>query len=416
MTPEDLAIIAAWDEAKEDAVRHLLLNMDSVFYGSVMANCEYVWNPLVETAEARGMVIHTNPDWFMSLPPDTRATVLYHEIKHVAHLHELRIEDREREIFNEAADHVINLELKDAGFSFEGVDPLCDEIYRNKSVEEIYEILYQKKPPPPPPSNGGSGQPQLDPGNDSGESDGKGWDQGNDLCPPDPTEGNEGSSDQEILNDLQNQMQQMLQSIEQALQTDKMVNQGKEPGSYHGELASFLKQIRNPMVPWQQLLQEYLQEKTKHDLNYKRPNRRYEDFFLPSRESHSELIHVAFFDDASGSVSDAMLEQSHSEIFFIKEEFRPKQLTYGLFDTKLWSVTTYEQDDPFIVNEIPRRGGTSLVPVARWLKDNKPTVAVIFSDLECAPMEVIPDVDIIWICVNNPRATVQQGQLIHIKV
>lgn len=411
-TPEQ---VAAWDQMKEESVRHLLMDMDSVFYASVMANCTYVWDQSVPTAEVRGLTIHTNPEWFGSLPVKTRATVLYHEIKHVGHLHELRIGDRDREDFNAAADHVINLELKDAGFDFTGTEPLCDETYRGHSVEEVYDLIVSRKPPPPPPPPSGSGSCSGEGPTQEGLGT-RDWGNGNDLKPPDPSEGTGNPSQQEMADALQEQMQQMIQVIEQALETDKMVSNGKNPGSYHGELASFLKQIREPKVDWATVLHEYMQEKTKHDINYRKPNRRYEDVFIPARESYSELIHVAFFDDASGSVSDSMLEQSHSEIFTIKADYQPKLLTYGLFDTRLWSVTTYERDEDFVVNEIPRRGGTSLVPVANWLKQNRPTVAVIFSDLECAPMEVIDGVDIIWICVNNPKAQVNQGTLIHITV
>jgi len=62
------------------------------------------------------------------------------------------------------------------------------------------------------------------------------------------------------------------------------------------------------------------------------------------------------------------------------------------------------------------RGGTCLIEVRQWIIDNEPTAAVIFTDMGVAPMRPLSvEVPILWVCTNNPGATVPFGKLIHIK-
>jgi len=53
--------------------------------------------------------------------------------------------------------------------------------------------------------------------------------------------------------------------------------------------------------------------------------------------------------------------------------------------------------------------------VREWIIKNKPTAAIIFSDMYVRPMEELPfDIPIIWCVLNNPNATVPFGEVVHI--
>jgi hypothetical protein len=92
-------------------------------------------------------------------------------------------------------------------------------------------------------------------------------------------------------------------------------------------------------------------------------------------------------------------------------------MTFAQFDTMIQKVDVFMKDDPFEEVKIVGRGGTSLVCVRDYIIKENPTAVVIFSDLDCTPMEPLPqglDIPIIWVALNNKDAKVPCGQLVHL--
>jgi predicted metal-dependent peptidase len=85
-----------------------------------------------------------NPHFFLGLASDgERATLIVHEIMHLALSHFDRLGERDPRLFNVAADHEINLLLEEAGFvPIPGW--ICDDRFRNMRAEDIYAILQQE--------------------------------------------------------------------------------------------------------------------------------------------------------------------------------------------------------------------------------------------------------------------------------
>ncbi|MFP3608004.1 VWA-like domain-containing protein, partial [Paraburkholderia sp. SIMBA_053] len=68
------------------------------------------------------------------------------------------------------------------------------------------------------------------------------------------------------------------------------------------------------------------------------------------------------------------------------------------FDTRIQRTDTWGEDDPFEKIEIIGRGGTSLECVRRDMLEENPTAAIIFTDMQCRPMEPLNlDIPVIWI-------------------
>jgi hypothetical protein len=79
---------------------------------------------------------------------------------------------------------------------------------------------------------------------------------------------------------------------------------------------------------------------------------------------------------------------------------------------------TYGEDDPFEEIKLIGRGGTCLSEVRQHIIDNEPTAAIIFSDLDCPPMEKLPvglNIPVIWVAIRNKSATVPFGSITHIQ-
>lgn len=382
----------------------IFLDRNAAFLGPILCNLDIHWNNKISGARNNGLEIQINPDWFLSLPESTRKSVLLHEVWHTASLHRIREENRDHKIWNQACDIVINNALHDDGYSFEGLITLHKAEYKDKSEEEIYEILIKQSQKQNNSGGGGNGnnQNQADIGLEPMDGD-----LSND--PPTNKDG-QSISEQELT---QRMINNVVNAAEQAKQTG-----GKQAGSIPGSLSKFLDKFLTPIIPWTKVLQDFFTALCdEQDYTWKRPNRRYQDIYMPSLQDDEEgLEHLMYFIDTSGSISDAQIKRVNSEIKYIQEQIRPRKLTLVQFDCAIQDIKEYELDDPFDYIEIIGRGGTDLAPVRKMIDKVKPTAAVIFSDLECEPMDE-PECKcpIIWIGVDSEYGhTPNFGKLIQI--
>lgn len=361
----------------------VFLGSNAAFLGSLMCSLDFKWNSNIPTAQTDGLSLEWNPEWFMSLKPETRKTILVHELWHPARLHMIRRGNRDPKIWNQACDYRINNDLHKEGYSFEGIewgclDPSIDQTSKGDlSEEEIYDLIYQKALTPPP-----------QPGNDH-----------HDMVMDDP----DPNTQHKIIN-----------AVVQAVQQAKV---HKQAGSLPGSLEQIIDKFLSPIIDWRILLHKFFTEMLDEDYTWRRPNRRYQDMYLPSRfTDDGRLQHLMYFEDASGSISDADSLRFNSEIKHVKETYNPELMTMVQFDTRITKVDVFKESDPFNEVKIVGRGGTSLRPVRDYIIKHKPTAAIIFSDLYCAPMAKLPyDIPIIWVVIDNKKAEVAFGQKIHIK-
>lgn len=365
----------ALDKTKSRA----FLDKNAAFLGPLLSGLKFSWSMELPTAATSGTDLIWNPVWFASLLPETRETVLMHELWHVAWLHIPRCGDRDPEVWNWAADIVINNGLEDEGYSFKGVENCWkDQTYKGMAVEEVYDLLMKQCAKAP---KGGS------------------WGTGNGDLIEDPS-GNPKASIQSQIN-----------VVVQAIQAAKLAG---KPGSIPGEVELMVNEFLSPKIDWKSALYGFFTALSKQDWTWKRPSRRYSDIYMPSRHGDGRLEQLNYYLDVSGSVTDPFIIRFNSEVKYIKETFNPKKLKLILFDTRITAEYEFKEEDAFEKIVIVGRGGTSLVPVREHIMADNPTAAIIFSDLEVTPMESVP-VPVIWVSVNNTKAHVNCGKVIHIK-
>lgn len=360
----------------------VFLGKNSAFFGSLMCSLDFQWTHDMPTAATDGTKIYWNPDFFRKLSPGARTTVLKHELWHVARIHMIRKGDRDHKLWNWACDIRINNDLIKDGECFDGIencfkDPALDKA-KLLSEEEIYDILANNQMPPPPSGSFGGGEGDMD------------------MAP---------TSAQD--------MQAVVNRVVQAVQQAKLSGQaGALPGGIEETISAYL----DPVVPWQQVLMQFFTEMLDEDYTWARPNRRFQDMYLPSRfQDEGRLTDLVYFLDVSGSCSSADILRFNSEVKYVQEVLDPQKLTLVQFDTKIQKTDQFETGQPFTDIEVKGRGGTSLVCVARYIEKHKPTAAIIFTDLECAPMpDLTHNCPIIWAVLRNKRASVPFGKIIHI--
>jgi len=333
-------------------------------------------------------------------------TVLAHELWHTAYDHVGRFQDHDPEDFNQAADYVINIDLADAGYSFVGIEWGClDPKFRGMHTQEVYDIIHVPKPKQPPTSGFGSGSEKSQDGSqeptaneimEAAEANRGGPIQANDLAPPEP--GKEAELDRKT-------------AVVRAIQVAQMSNQAN---SLPGEVTLILNKFLNPVLPWKQLLKRWFSEMSRDDYSWAKPNRRYEDIYLPSAAGNNSLEHLMFFYDVSGSVTDEQIHFANNEVKHIFQTYQPKRLTIVTFDDDIRDIYEFAQDDRFSDIKVVGRGGTSLDPVRAYIKKRKPTGVVIFSDLHCYPMGDNPGPPILWVVLGNKSARVRFGKTVYV--
>lgn len=350
----------------------LFFKKGSGFLGALLCKLEFQWRNDIDTAATDGEMLYWNPEFFASLSREVRITVLAHELWHVAFLHMFRRGNRDPEIWNIAADFVINDMLHSHGYNFENQPHLHDIKYRGWSTEQVYDELIQHAKKLKLPV-GGIGKDIMDPGSDK--------------------------KDKAVSN------------VVSARNIARMTGQA---GDIPGEISLTIDKFLNPKLPWEQLLYQFFDELTDLSYTFRRPNRRYTDPILPGLAGMEGLEHLIYYLDISGSIRDEDILRFNSEVKFIKDHFQPAKLTLVTFDTKLRDRLVMEQDEEFEKITVTGRGGTSLSRVWNDMQKEKPSAAVIFTDLLVNIPPEDPRVPLIWVCLDNPNATVPFGRLIHL--
>lgn len=352
----------------------VFMGNSSAFLGSIMCSLNFSWDETIPTACTDGLTLKFNPNFFMSIPIDTRKTVLLHELWHVAKMHSIRRGDRDPKVWNEACDIRINNDLEREGQSFIAVEKCWkDQSVDNNGIlceEQIYDLLNQGKIRKPTTGSWGD---------------------------------QSGQGDLEEAIEITNVMkQQIINVVAQAVQQATLAGQaGTIPGGIKSTLDGFLA----PIVPWTSTLYQFFTELEEENYSYKHVNRRYLalDMVMPGKyKDESKLADLTYFIDVSGSITDEQVLRCNSEIKYIQQEIKPGKLTVIQFDTQIQDVRVFLEDEPFDKIEIIGRGGTCLRCVKKYIDEHKPTAAVIFSDLECDPMvQPKDDIPIIWVVLSN---------------
>lgn len=316
---------------------------NSAFLGSIVCSTNIFFDENVKTASTNGSHIKFNPTFFDSLNHQDRVFVLLHEIWHIARLHLVRRGNRDPNKWNLACDYVINNELIASGHPIGCTGGYHNLDWLGKSEEEIYELL----------------EDDLDYESDLEEAD--------------------------IVGNIQTVL--------------TAIHATKGCGNIPGDISEIVSAYLKPKVPWNRLLQNYLVNQKEEVFTWSRPNRRYEEY-LPSRgvdETKLDIIYI--YIDVSASITRETVEQFVTEVRWILDNLSPTELRVVQFDTNIRLERVISTLDDL---EIIGRGGTSLHCVKEHLEASKPSLAIVFSDLECQPMSKPEcNTDIIWIIEGN---------------
>ena len=410
---------------------------NTTFFTTLMYGIDIVVDNNQESAYITGDVIGLNEHFMSKHDDEEQQAILVHLICHKAFHHTTRKGAREEAEWNRACDYWVTDYMKTAGFILPDFMERDSRFTQEMLIDDIYQILIDERPPQDQDDNdddsdddeesenqdgngGGNGDGDSDSEDDSDEDGDSDEDSDDDSEGEGKNSPNGGSN---MSNDLQGDEARSPQ--EKAAAEDKVNDQvlqaaiaaeaADEAGSLPSGLQRMIDEYLNPTVPWATVLSNYLAAKSTDDYSWSKPNRRFEDIYMPTAYSEG-MGRISIYIDCSVSVTQEEFLQELGEAQSIKDMFDPEEMDIIFFNQGIESITTFRKNEPLEIN-LPCSGGTNIFPVMKHIRDNPADVAVIFTDgyfhIDQDKPEGTP---IFWGIVDNEKFTYPFGEVLPIKI
>ena len=335
------------------------------------------------TAITNGVDVQYGRDFVKGLSEQELAGLILHENLHKAYQHfwlwgDLKTENSS--LANQAADYVINLEIKDLEKQYPefiklGESWLYSESFRGMDTKQVFDELKKN--------------PQS--GNPMDEHD---WE-----------------SAQELPDDTRRQ-------IDMAIRQG-VVAAAKTGGSASRELMSMVE----PKVDWREQLMEFAVSLCAGagESTWRKPSRRWlsHDMYMPSQVS-TRVGRVVVGVDTSGSIDTKMLTDSLAEVVGVCSAVTPELVDLLYWDSQVAGHEIYTEDNYAALTQSTKPaggGGTSAACVSEYVKNNgiTPLFAIMLTDGYNSPHWGEWPFPVIWCILGDNEVVPPVGAVIRVK-
>jgi len=329
------------------------------------------WLP---TAAIDGKYFYYNSKFINMLRPCELIFLFGHEVLHNVYEHLGRSKQNKHNptLANIAADYCVNRDLKEnrIGTFITTVPALYDYKYDGMSMEEVYDSLYE---------NADKIDLEdlvnklLDEHLDGEEGEGGGK-------PEEDANGNLVSKSRPKY--TKEQKQEIRDQIKESLLQSAA---GAGAGEIPAGVKRIIKDLTEPKMPWQELLNMSIQSTQKGDYSFMARSKKgyFSDVALPG-QTPEDTIDIALALDMSGSISDTMGKEMLSEVRGIMEQFTDFRVKVWCFDTQCYNYQEFTQQniDEFENYAITGGGGTDFDANWKFMKENEiqPERFIMFTD------------------------------------
>lgn len=364
-------ILGPMDPARDREVREILITarvgmlLRASFFGNLATRLKLVnADEWCATAATDGRNFYYNSKFIKMLRPKEVEFLFGHEVLHCVYDHMGRRGDRDPQLFNVACDYCVNADLKKhrVGEFITTVPCLYDDKYIDWASEEVYDDLYKNADKIDMDQ---LVKQMLDQHLDGTEGDG-----GEDEEGKGPTKWSK------------EEREKIKEEIKEAMLS---AAQASDPGNVPAGVKRIVAQLTEPKMNWRDLLRMQMQSTIKSDFTFKRMHRKgwHMDAILPGMDN-DEYIDIFCALDMSGSIGDAQGRDFMSEVKGIMEEYAQFRVTIACFDTQVYNVQTFTDDniDEIDTYELKGGGGTDFDCVFNYLKEEAidPKRLVMFTD------------------------------------
>ena len=305
------------------------------FFGALMLFATIKESKKIDTACTDGKDIFFNEVFLKSLKSSEQNALMLHEVLHMALLHVQRRQFRDPQIWNIAADIVVNdLILRNTPFKLPK-GAIVDNSYTDKSVEFIYEALLK---------NNKYKKYNLSI---------------SDIASSENSAENKFSEEEQ--QEIASYWKDKIQVLKNSDLTDVSSGQGNMPAGMSQEIEVILE----PEVDWRHALWKYV-GKTPADFDDLDRRFLYRGLYLEGLLT--EALEVSVCIDTSGSISGSLLDQFLGELKGILRSYPHVKCDLFFADA--------EVDGPYEIHSIEELppltgfGGTSFVPFFNYLEKN----------------------------------------------
>lgn len=322
------------------------------------------WCP---TAATDGRHLYYNTEFFNKLSTKEIEFVIGHEILHCVFNHLQRNENRNRMLYNIAADYLVNNTLcrDNIGEKPKGIQIFQDYKYDGWSSEEVYDDLFKNAKKIDISKLGKLLDEHID------------WEKG-----PNGSSGGKdknGKNKQPIIS--KKEMEKIQNEIKEGIMQSA---QAAGPDHLPEEIERMIKDFANPKMDWREILQQQIQSVIRNDYTFARPSRKawHSGIILPATD-YEKTIDICVAIDTSGSIEERQLKTFLSEIQSIMDQYKDYNIKIWSFDTKVYNEQDFTASDGNLEDyDAKGGGGTDFMANWRYMKDNDivPKKLIVFTD------------------------------------
>lgn len=333
------------------------------FFGNLATRLKIVdASDRIPTAAVDGRNLFYNDEFVSKLSDGELIFLIAHEVMHCVYEHMLRRGEREPQVWNMAADYVINNGLiRDRiGDVIKVVPILADRQYDGMTTDEVYDKLME---------NAVTIKMTLDTHLDL-EGDGDGEDGDGD--------GKSGIGKKLTEEERKALRDELKDAVIQAAQA-------AGAGNLPTGVDRIVKNITDPKMPWQELCRIQLTSMIKNDYSFTRPSRKswHTGAVLPGMLP-AEEVDVCIAIDTSGSISNDMVKDFLGEIQGIMGTFDSWNIKIWCFDTQVYAERDFSSDAGDDIADYEPQGGGGTMFEANWEymkeRDIQPKQFIMFTD------------------------------------
>ena len=306
--------------------------------------------------------------------------LLIHESLHLAYRHFKRMGDRHRMIWNVACDIAIDYDISHCFINMGYTKPLYDGLIKNMGIseefaedipsmttEEIYDRLISEKPQVKPEqmqSMCGVNRAKLTEGEN-------------------PEIGEHFTTKRAVEECEQEQRHKAIADSGASGANDKKSQQDGEIdfAMIPGEVIRKIHQAQfGTGMPWKRILADVTQDRTL-DNGYIKPDRRFEDVYIPDVYLEECPVNITIAVDTSSSINEKKLSEFVKYLNEINQISRNSEITIIICDMVVHGVYNIREFDQ--AKHLQGGGNTLFGPVFEHIDDKKCDVLIYFTDTDC---------------------------------
>lgn len=364
------------------------------FFGTIITNVKFIEVNEEKTASTDGVNIFYNSSFVKNLSMSKRIFLFAHEICHIAFDHIDRRKDKDNEIWNIAADAIINAFLIN-----DGLEPVEKCIQIKDAVLYDVETLYERL----------KNDPSIKNKKFKGHASHSNWGKNNKKNNIDNNDELSKSvkeiskmGEKDVFNKNKNLKKEILNNMKNNLNKQASILAGNSMGSSF----STIKDIGSAsnLINWRMLLREA----TRANIDWSYKNATIEYGVITPHLEYEPFCETEIVLDTSGTVDDELLKIFLREC---KNILNYSKIKVGCFDTKFYGFQEIRNDEDIDNMKFVGRGGTNF-DVAVNAFTSRVENKIIFTD-GYAEVPKKP-VNAIWIVFGSKKINPKGGKVIYI--